>query len=328
MRKLIVLMHSMRSHITGEYQIMLDSNINIILHQLSTLEEGVEVTVTMPEDSNKMYITQFLNIVKNFKCSVNIHFLKYGKNAGHSRDIANDMVENINYTDYDEVENHFCTIEPRIANTRYVIFNSAVPDQYRPYAEKHFVTLLKRLDSKYKVILSCDNQKYFIPYKLRGHAKIRTRFFNPDLANKLMSTYCNYYLANQLDEVIPKNSLFFPFRVSDKCYKAEEVNKLGKTVVVTDPNDSADKVFTGNILDITSYDKCKKTLYMTMLFLLNNRPDIRIPLYEDITKNYHIGIVEMLYYCPDNIDFLYGNIDISSLKNSYINSMISQDVEK
>ena len=50
MKKLIILMHSMRSHETGEYQIMLDSNINIILHQLSVLPKDVEVTVNADKE--------------------------------------------------------------------------------------------------------------------------------------------------------------------------------------------------------------------------------------------------------------------------------------
>ncbi len=55
---------------------------------------------------------------------------------------------------------------------------------------------------------------------------------------------------------------------------------------------------------------------MTMLHLLKTRQDIRIPLYEDITKNYHIGIVELVHHCKKNIDFNYGYID--NLKERYI----------
>jgi len=317
MKKLIILLHSMRSHKTGEYQIMLDSNVNIILHQLSKMTRDDQIDITMPRNHNKMYMKQFTDIVNTFHCTVNKKFIDYGANVGETRDIINSRLDSIEFSEYDEVESHFCTVEPKIGNTNYVIFASAVPGQKRPHSERHFITLLNRLEAGYPVTLSCENQRSYIPDILQISTNIKTKFFNPELADYMSCEYYCPMLKKALDDLIPKDSLFFPFRVSDTCYRADLVSRLGGTVIITDPNDTADGVFS-NYIDISTLHECKKTLYTTMLILMKVRKDIRIPLYEDITKNYHIGIVEMLYYCPDSIDFLYGKVNIHNLIKSYI----------
>ncbi len=311
----------MRSHETGEYQIMLDSNINIILHQLSVLPKEDEVTVTIPKNLSVKYMAQCFEIAMKFKCKVTWLYTNYGDNAGHSRDIINENLDHIDFDKYDKVESHFCTVEPRKGplDWEYVIFNSAVLDQDRPYAEKHFVTMLKRLEKGYHVTMSCENQRDLLPDILSTSTSIRTKFFNPKLATRMMKKYYDKELEVTLDEYIETGSLFFPFRISDSCYRADLVNKIGLPIIITDPNDSVGDTFTSPVLDIGRFSECKKTLYMTMLHLLKTRQDIRIPLYEDITKNYHIGIVEMMYYCGTNIDFLYGrNVNLRDLKKRYL----------
>ena len=264
---------------------------------------------------NLLYLVQANDIIKKFDCTVKWLLIDYGVNAGDSRDVIDSKLGDVDFNYFDEVENHFCTIEPRIDNTNYVIFNSAVPDQDRPYVEKHFVTLLKRLEKGYHVELSCTNQQDLIPPLLKVSTSIYNKFFNPVLFESMFEMYFNQELYKTLMAILPA-SYFFPFRLSDSCYKVEEAMKLGKTLIITDPNESSE--LDGDFLDISYLHICKKTLYMTMLQVVKDRDDIRIPLYEDITKNYHIGIVEMLYFCASDIDFHYLIDSIENLKSRYI----------
>ena len=129
----------------------------------------------------------------------------------------------------------------------------------------------------------------------------------------MMHLYYDKVLEKRLDKVIPNGAGFFPFRVSDPSYCATKAEQY-YTLVITDPSHSARVRLREGYLDISAMHECKKTLYMTMLHLMQNRKDIRIPLYEDVTSNYHISIVEMIYYVPNNIDFHYRNIqDLESL---------------
>lgn len=316
-------MYSMRSHKTGEYQLMYDSNTNIMLHKLAGYTASDTVTITIPRNSDLDQLIQFRNLSNLNKCVVIFKFLNYGIHAGDTRDTMDFILESedIDWSSYDFVECHIESVRPRLGQMRweYMIFNSSVLHEERPYADKHFTNILRLLDKGYHMKFSTRCQLSMIPDQLLTSASIDVDFFSPEVADYITSKYIDLELLERLKQVVPTRAKFFPFRLSDKAYCFDKVYPDYK-VVVTDPNESC--IEHENIINISSMHLCKKTLYTTMLLLMRDRPDVRIPLYEDITFNYHISIVEMLYYIPSSIDFMYPvpSKILEILKDKYIKS--------
>ncbi len=283
-------MYSMRSHKTGSYQLLLDSNMNIMLHKCYALPVGTEVSITVPRDCDQL--DECIDIASHFKCSVEFLPIPYGTHAGETRDMLNTSVDKwIDQSEFDKVEIGVESVIPMIMNAEFILFNTSIPGAVRPYADKHLDSIVGILEAGYKVTFSCINQLYKIPMEYLHQCKVDTKFYSKEFMDYMAHKFTDQILFMELDRVIPRGSLFFPFRLSDPVYKFQHVIGRDIPVVITDPNESFSDG--GNIINIGGMHSCKKTLYMTMLALMNSREDIVVPLYEDITTNYHISIVEL-----------------------------------
>lgn len=298
MKLLIVPIYSMRSHDTGMYNLLLDSNMNIALHKCSVLSSDYVVHITIPRNANQ--VAEVQDIVRYFDCEVTFLPIKYGKHAGETRDILNESVKGIHFKYYDKVELGVASIDPIIKNTEYHLYNTSILGTSRPYADKHFPALLKRLNAGYRVNFSCTNQLYKIPKHQLHLCSTDMKLFSKQFNSYMMQKFVDEDLYQILSAAVDYGAYFFPFRLSDPCYKWEYISQVDKQIIITDPNDSG--LANENTFNIGELHGCKKTLYCTMLALMRDRKDITIPLYEDIALNYHISIVEMVDQVFDSID--------------------------
>lgn len=296
----------MRSHKTGEYQLLLDSNINIMLHRMYSASSDDEFTVTIPIHSNAEQLRTIENIVLGFKCKVTFYKIEYGVHAGENREILHQSIKQIDTSRYDHIEYHVCNISTPIDRDTcsFHIYNSPVVGVSRPYAEAQYFKLLYRIEKGFKVNLSSKSQVDMLPNELKDKVTTNMEFFSPKLYNVMRTMFVDKKLVKELSEYVPIGSLFFPFRVSDPVYKFHKVIGLGKHVIVTDPNESVTDI--PNVLNISDIHHCKKTIYMSMLEVIKQRGDIRIPIYEDVFFNYHISIIEMVHDVFEYIDFKSG----------------------
>jgi len=311
MKLLIVPIYSMRSHKTGKYQLLLDSNMNIALHKCSVLSYLVDVTITIPTNVDSSQLNACIGIASKMACSITFMPIHYGSNAGETRNILNDGIKNgpINQRDFDKVILGVCTVDPVIENTEYHLYNTPILGKPRPYVDEHMPTILNRLENGYRVNFSCENQLYKVPTQYLHLCTTDMKLYSKDFMAELAKEFVDQDLFIELDTLIPIGAVFFPFRISDPVYKWDAVRSLNSDIVVTDPNESLRD--TNGILQIGNMHKCKKTLYMTMLALMKQRDDITIELYEDIYNNYHISIVEMMDMVPENMRPF---VDISTVK--------------
>ncbi|ADI96314.1 conserved hypothetical phage protein [Acinetobacter phage Ac42] len=284
MGNLIVPIFSMRSYETGLYSVLKDGNFQLHLHRAS--EDDV---ICVPFD-----IADQAELISLFPNHVFIQ-IKYGKNAEETRQNFwkwNSGVIEATMEDY-----NLTTMVTDITGvvTDYVpfIYNCNIckdPELDRPYIDKYFETDVQTCHNAIKVFVLNESQKRSLVAAGVQADKIivSQRVVKPSVIQRYLDSIKEPFVA-------PKHDIFFPFRISDKCYAFEDVLQFGldhhKRILITDPNDT----YTGNHQHVVKQRLSKLEYYS----VLSEVPTVVYN--EDPEKVFHPGLGELIYFGADII---------------------------
>ena len=301
MKVLIIPQFSMRSHKTGTYSLLADGNLNIVLHHIFNSSKTNEYTITIPDKHAHADLEVLEDkILPMFKCKITILPIKYGLNADDNRTVVPDSI-NVNFLEYAQVISYFENLRPGIPWV-LKMHMSKIQELDRPYADKHYESFIDALYDpnliqadvlNYAQYEQVERTHYLRAYKVN----VNEQCLNKKFYKKMFKEFTNYKMADSLDTVIPYDAIFFPFRISDKAYDFEAVKKLGRPIVVTDPNESLDD-YDCEVIKLQG--NMKEILY-SMIALMQHRKDIKIVLYEDCELAVHQLIVELAYMLPNSV---------------------------
>lgn len=286
---LLIPVYSMRSYETGKYNLMADGNMARVISRLAS-SDFESAMVLIPDADRVTGIEDLKRLVNRVMPQKDIAFVycpAYGSNAGETRGEVKEFMrfffENrMVLPDYDML-----LIEPN-SLTHYLINQDIIsrltsvfwcpvsettgftPDFIKPYGE-----LDKLIAENIPVAAATQSQVDF----LGGMSFVdEDKFYEPK--------YFDY------------KTIFFPFRLSDPCYHAEEFkkavmnlkDKYNFKVLYTDPNESG--LFDDR--DIFVKVPTTKEIYLQ---ILKSKPII--PYLENTDDVLHISLHEFIYYgCP------------------------------
>ncbi|UNI74757.1 hypothetical protein ABNavy97_073 [Acinetobacter phage AB-Navy97] len=287
MSRMIVPIFSMRSYATREYAVLKDGNFQLHLHRAQK-GDLIAVPFNISDKSELEFLFPDFNFVQ----------FHYGTNAEETRqwfwywnESNVDEIMRINNIDV------LITDVTGYNGVHEFIFNaniSKVPGLDRPYIDKWWESDLETARQSIKVFVLNESQRAeFIAHGIDADKIVMSqKVVNPDVIAR--------YIKNIDDtQHMGSNIVFFPFRLSDKCYRFMDVVKdcaeTGNMLIITDPNDTyAD--FKDQIAelypDVTIMDvKMSKIAYY---ITLSQRPTI---IYNENPQNvFHPGLGELIYF--------------------------------
>lgn len=307
MKVLIIPQYSMRSYRTGTYSLLADGNLNIVLHHIFNDTKTNEYTICIPIDHVKEDLEILIKkIVPQFKCSINFMEIPYGYNAEDNRTAVPHFFNKFTFYSYSYVISYFENLQ---CNIPWILkmHMSKIEELGRPYADRYYGDFIQALKDPMLIRADVLNYAQYNMVNRTNPAEVykvnvNEQCLNIKLYNILGSLFTKASIVKQLDDVIPKNAIFFPFRISDKAYDFERVKALGRPVVVTDPNESLD-----DPMVIKLSGNMKEILFST-LWLMQERVDIDIALYEDCELAVHQLIIELCVAVP------WAMMDINTLE--------------
>jgi hypothetical protein len=172
-------------------------------------------------------------------------------------------------------------------NVFYNNFNiSKLPNFDRPYIDDFFETDIESIRrAKHTTVLNKCQKDYIIKLYPELEEKIS---INQKVISKqyfdIVGTSTYFHSLFAINEKI----IFFPFRLTDPCYKFEETVKKYNdyTIIITDPNCSYSKSYR----NVVCIKPNKKDYYG----ILSNRPTI---IYnEDPDVIFHPGLADFIYF--------------------------------
>ena len=300
MRVLIIPQFSMRSYKTGTYSLLADGNLNLVLHQIFNSTKTNEYVITIPKD----HVREDLEVIKekilpNFDCKVTFMEIPYGIHADANRTVVPRHFDNFSYFEFAYVISYFENLRPDIPWVLKMSM-SKIKELDRPYADKHYNSFIEALGHHWLIRADVLNYSQYEMVKLTDPELLKNVNVNEQCLNRkfydiLREEFVDQDIVAVLNEVVPDNALFFPFRISDKAYDFERASMLGRPVVVTDPNESLQNP------DVIKLTGDLKVLLFSMLELMKTRTDIDIPLYEDCELAVHQLIIEVAYSRPGQL---------------------------
>lgn len=269
---------SMRNHISGEYDLACDGNINRILSTISLLNENIQIDITIPKNSiNEAFI------LSNIKPNQMINLIKedylYGINANETR--RNKLwfkFINENIDKYDKI-----IFEPNIIgllNNPEDKFIYWCPVSNTINSEvsfvKEFADLDKLIAGKYTTYVCTNSQKKY----LEGKSIV-------DIS--MLSNIGKIHALNKTKVI------YLPFRLSDKGYKIEYICKILKelesnysfNIMYSSPNGVELPIKLNNVYKISS----DRQFYN---FMLSNK-NVCIPFLENPDEILHMSLFEMIH---------------------------------
>lgn len=297
MKILFIPMYSMRSHEDGAYKMLKDGNFQSVLSRMLDLVKTDDIHCTFPFD------TSDFNDVQNILKDVPINFMpvEYGLNAMDTRE--NFWKLNPDFID----EKRFDYVVTDIGgfpykNIKFINnFNiSKIKGLERSYVDKFFdIEVESALKAESTIVINEAQRLEFIFTNKWLDNKVYTnkKLLNPDIYK--------YFTDNtpiDKEHILTKETLFWPFRLTDKAYQFEWVysylkanhNMLPKgfEIVVTDPNNTLDQFqhLLSNIIPVRKITPSKAQYYK----ILEQKP-LMIML-DDIDKVLHPGLIEFLYF--------------------------------
>lgn len=277
MRKLIVPIFSMRSYETGSYSVLKDGNFQL---QLSRAKPGDVICVPF----NAWDLKELMALFPGFT------FVQvfYGENALDTR--SNFWREHTEIID-DIAFAHNCDlIVTDITGYRgqhKVIFNFNItkdPEHPREYIDRFIDIDVESVNSSIKtfVLNQCQADVLIAHGAEASKIVVTQKVINKDIMAAYLSDYAPITLGN---------SVFHPFRISDPCYRFEDVYKYAESrvmpIFVTDPNDSLDyEKYSGAVL----FKPNKRDYYR----VLAGRPTI--VYHENPEKVFHPGLAEFIFF--------------------------------
>ena len=294
---LMIPVYSSRSYESGIYNMMSDGNVSKYLMKILK-SEAKEIDIFYPKHSkNIKYVEEITN--KHAKCKVNWIPKKYGENAHETRNMGQTFYDYIMGTgkQYDFIISEINTLAQIIITKENNILNK---NNFIYWVGTHNIDGTLWCDGDYSLNKNIA-QEITTACLLKGQ---------PDLYGG-KSFYDEYVYDPQYFD---KKIIFFPFRLSDKSYHAEEFKQIIKelkeegydnfVILFTDINDSHlfDKELINGFVKVPS----NKFVYQA---ILKGKPII--PFLDDIKNNSHSNIYEFLYYGCDIImlkNNMFGNI--------------------
>lgn len=272
---------SMRSYQTGLYDVSKDGNFQL---HVSRSKRGDSIAIPYDCIGLESYLDLGLNFIP----------MVYGKNAYDTRkhfwDIDKGNVQIVKV--FDGIVISDITDYPGGWNFMHYNFNiTSHPLIEKPYIDEFLAADVRSINSSIQTTVLNKWQKDWLIDNGALSSKIvvdqrvvnfeRIKEFTNQIQAKDVYKWVEYF----------KDKIFFPFRISDPCYKFDKVvdfaERMGRVVVVTDPNES--------LQPETHYRFIKyvptKMEYYTMLMA---RP--KIIYFEDPEFCFHPGLGELIYF--------------------------------
>jgi 3-deoxy-D-manno-octulosonate 8-phosphate phosphatase KdsC-like HAD superfamily phosphatase len=330
---LFIQQYSMRNHSDGTYNLLLDGNLNLTLHRISSINNhNAVVHITIPKNHNKEQFAILKEFVANTDILPKIEFveLDYGENALENRKV---VVNNFDFNSYfqthyfDLIVSDFSNFKSNIPKSK-LIYNyniSKVEKLNRWYVDDFFDEQLKAiLNNKpdYVYVLNENQKEYFIDNVETNEDRaiidsmvvVDKQLFNRSFFDeqvKFFDKYSNYKsIITQLVKHKNKKIVFFPFRLSDECYAINELinhckrNYEDFIILTTDPNESIDALNDDHIVKLDFGNSIeKKANYLLLITELQKHYNMKVLCYESPYKVLHQSLIEM-YYSPIDIAFM------------------------
>lgn len=315
---LMIPVYSSRSYESGVYDMMSDGNTLKYLMKILK-SEAKEIDIFYPR--NSMKINDIIKVTnKHVKCEVNWLPRNYGKNAHETRNMGQYFFDCIigQNKQYDIIISEVNTLAELAIKSNHKRCNK---NNFIYWVGTHNTDGTLWCDGDYSLNKSIA-QEITTACLLKGQ---------PDLYGG-KSFYDEYIYDPQYFD---KKIIFFPFRLSDKSYHAEEFKEIIKeikeegydnfVVLFTDVNDSHlfDKELANEFIQVPK----NKFVYQA---ILKGKPII--PFLDSVEKNSHSNIFEFTYYGCDVImlkNNVFKNVtqieNISELKNAIIKKLGGQN---
>lgn len=300
---LMIPVYSSRSYESGVYDMMSDGNTLKYLMKILK-SEAKEIDIFYPRNSKNIECIKELTD-KYAKCRVTWLARDYGKNAHETRNMGQKFYDYImgSGKQYDLIISEINTLAEIVIRSKNKFCDK---NNFIYWVGTHNIDGTLWCEGDYTLNKNIA-QEITTACLLKGQ---------PDLYGG-KSFYDEYIYDPQYFD---KQIIFFPFRLSDKCYHAEEFKNVicelrnenynNFVVLFTDVNDSHvfDKELINGFIKVPS----NKFVYQA---ILKGRPII--PFLDDMDKNSHSNIFEFRYY---GCDIITVN-DLSELKQKIKNKL-------
>lgn len=287
--KLIVPIYSMRSHETGKYSLLKDGNLQLHLNRHT---DG-DIIVVPPQDK-----CEDLSELRKYFPEIQFISVNYSENAYKTR---KDFWAYSTFVIDGLIEYYGCdalvTDITGYSGNNKVYFNFNItkdPEVERSYIDEFIYTDVESVNkSVFTTVLNECQKQTLVDYGADpDKIYVNQRVVKPGVPERFLDGH----------EPIKINEVFFPFRLSDPCYKFDKVyNELinntnemfsidtsnMKFFRITDPNDTWDK---------EKYPQCVLSKYTKQEYyaVLKGRPLIMYE--EDPQKVFHPGLGELIYF--------------------------------
>lgn len=345
----MVQQYSMRNHSDGKYNMLLDGNLNLTLHRLSFLEDKkVDVYITRPTNVDEEQLHILEDFIDYNPLLPNIKFLpiEYGINALDNRTtvpkhLSTDVFDNIEsnadliVSDFENYEPQFRLPYDRKAKLIYNFNISKVEELDRPYIDDFFDKQMTRIpQADYTYVLNENQRDYLIDQKrvLIDQKMVQSKVVvdHEQFNQQFLASQCDFFkkysdkklIESQLDQYKNYDIVFFPFRISDKCYDIQGVIDYAKQkyfnpiILTTDPNDSQDDLDPiVKKLDMGS-GLGKKANYLLILSRYLQDRDMDIICFENPVDVLHQSLLEIYSFrqiiftdkAKENYNFMHNAI--------------------
>lgn len=279
MSKFIVPIYSMRSYVDNKYAVLKDGNLQLHLNRAN---EGDIIAV--PVESSDL--EELEELFPEFKF-VPLH---YRINAYETRKYfwtENQFVVDslVDYFDCDEL----ITDITGYRGEHSVLFNFNItmdPNVVRSYIDEFIEIDVESVNfSRYTTVLNDSQKATLVRYGAEpDNIIVTTKVIRPSVIER--------YAAGL--EPIVLDGIFHPFRISDPCYKFEDVLQhcidTDNTLYITDPNNSFDRKKYSILGNISEIGLSKREYYQ----VLKSKPEI--VYLEDPEEVFHPGLAEFIYF--------------------------------
>lgn len=289
---LMIPVYSTRSYTTGVYDLAADGNVTKFLMKIIS-SDAKSIDVLYPQKSVNLDFA--INVLK--RCGIsNVRWIdcEFGKNAHETRMSGKIFL--------DKIRDLF------VKGFYYDIIISEVDTLAKFCIKNNYEFCNKENFVYWAGSWNADGTRWDEPGHYLANKKIASQVVTPCLLAGQPAIYKGksfYDTCDYMPVFFDKATIFFPFRLSDKSYKAEHflsvVKELAKqrddfVVLYTDPNDSC----LWDNEDKNVFIKVPKNKFV-YLSILKGKPII--PFFDNPEVNYHTNIFEFLFYGCDIITF-------------------------
>ncbi|QQV88903.1 hypothetical protein [Providencia phage PSTRCR_121] len=288
----VIPIYSMRSYKTGKYSLLKDGNLQL---HLNRHQDGDIIGVPLKENCED------LDLLKQYFPHITFQELFYSKNAYKTRS----EFWSQNSWGVDQLMDFYGCDALVTDVTGYKgprpFFNNfnitMDPEVERPYIDEFIYTDVDSVNrSVYTTVLNECQKEVLVRYGVEPDLiYVNQRVVKPGVPEAYLDGH----------EPITVDGVFFPFRISDKCYDFEGVYnscyEQGVTMIVTDPNDT----LVPEVYTLCRPIKPSKQEYYA---ILSSKPVIDYR--ENAEKVFHPGLAEFIYFgCKIISDYNIPSID-------------------